>query len=139
MSNTCLEQPAWMIINMPYTQQYVKSNKDFILNPWTADKVDTLLPAINISPPERVVIENKKSDNCINEEGGQQIPIYEEIRHLHEVDHTVVNREDEMYKDVAKDIIDDQKHDEKEIIYWHITTKEVAKFQPCTEIFIDRS
>ena len=62
-----------------------------------------------------------------------------EIRPENGVDHTVVMSEEKVNKDNAEEVIDNLKAHDKEIIYWQITTKEVAKYQPCTETFIDRS
>ena len=135
-------QPVWLVMNRQDTQQYVRRNNDnIIVNPWAAGKVETLLPVINMSSSldtldrgsEKVVIENTK------DEVKEEQPIYEEIQHHCERDHYVINIEKKVNKDATEEVIQNRRDDDKEIIYWQITTKEVAKYQPCTEIFIERS
>eukprot|EP00090_Calanus_glacialis_P046801 TRINITY_DN9368_c0_g1_i1.p1 TRINITY_DN9368_c0_g1~~TRINITY_DN9368_c0_g1_i1.p1 ORF type:complete len:103 (-),score=22.32 TRINITY_DN9368_c0_g1_i1:86-355(-) len=75
-------------------------------------------------------------DICDNE------PIYDEIKHLHsglnneEYDLEVKNdKENEFCKEDESENI---KRKTNKIIYWQITAKEVARFKPCTETFIER-
>ena len=131
-------------MNRQDMQQYMISNKDIIVNPWKADKVDASFPAINMSPSEKVRIEKvpmKKYDNnpVLNK---NQTDISESIYEDVKVLHTIRSDENNAVKDnifTGKDETSFPREEKNEIIYWKITTKEVAKFKPCTEICIGRS
>jgi len=125
------ELPISMGISTRDTQQYIRSHKNIIVNPWTAVKLET---AENKSEAEDV--EKKYSDDCVDME--QSEPIYEEINPSNIVENRE-NSDDNINKFTQEDEMRSREGENNEIIYWQISAKEVAKFKPCTEVFIDRS
>ena len=114
----------------------LRTNKNIIVNPWSAVQVDSLLPSINLS--SRPVI--NKTVGIRSDEVYKPVsePIYNEIK-------SAQSKLSNLKEDLSdtkvfnqEDISKEDKENKSEIIYWQITAKEVAKFKPCTEKFIDR-
>ena len=117
-----------------------RTNKNIIVNPWSAVQVDRILPPINISSRHvinktvgnpRDVLETQFDE--VYKPGSE--PIYTEIKSAYsrlkeDLTNTIVFNQEDISKE--------DKEKKSEIIYWQITAKEVAKFKPCTEKFIDR-
>jgi hypothetical protein len=125
----------------------LRSNKNIIVNPWSAVQKDkmgnSLLPSINISssPVINSTVDtesdgSKTQHKEVNKPNTE--PIYNEIKAEHlkvsnsedSLSNTKIFNQENNYKE--------SKGNKSEIIYWQITAKEVAKFKPCTEKFIDR-
>jgi len=163
VKNESKAQPLRLVMSTHDTQQNMRSNKNIIVNPWTAGRVDTLLPAINMSVAEavrseKVSLENNHNDSVDVEHGE---PVYEEIKHMQLVENKMEATDEKVIYESMKqktsnlskhnDITDEKINDEfsevdrkqqqvkNEIVYWQITAKEVAKFHPCTETIIERS
>ena len=112
-----------------------RTNINIIINPWSAVQVDSLLPSINLS--SRPVINKTVGNESDEVYKPDSEPIYNEIKSayskLSNSKEDLSNREVFNQEDSKED-----KEKKSEIIYWQITAKEVAKFKPCTEKFIDR-
>ena len=72
--------------------------------------------------------------NCANNQNEGSEPIYQEIA---SDSAKLSNLKDDNSTKVREDDIKTS-HAKNEIIYWKITAKEVAKFKPCNETFINR-
>ena len=125
------------------THQKLRGNKNVTVNPWSAVKVNQIAidksskPVINktfTTEDYTALAHLDTEDNCDNE------PIYQEIKHSHvggKIDGCDLeeNKVNVLCKDDESGNIKSKKN---ETIYWQITTKEVARFKPCTETFIER-
>ena len=139
-------QPVKMFAVQPGTYQNFQSNTNLIVNPLlSVQQVSVpeqdLVPSINRSPGPLV-----KSIYSVEDELGQiQLekedisvtePIYDEIKpkllEVSEGESKVDKFSEEEHSQVSTG-------KKKEIEYWQITAKEIVKFRPCTETFINKS
>eukprot|EP00090_Calanus_glacialis_P015214 TRINITY_DN24066_c0_g1_i3.p1 TRINITY_DN24066_c0_g1~~TRINITY_DN24066_c0_g1_i3.p1 ORF type:complete len:237 (-),score=31.85 TRINITY_DN24066_c0_g1_i3:14-724(-) len=142
-SNISAGQPVKMASVHSETHQKLRGNKNVTVNPWSAVKVNQIAidkssqPVINktfTTEDYTALAHLDTEDNCDNE------PIYQEIKHSHvggnsEGCDLEENKVNFFCKDEESGNIKSKKN---EIIYWQITAKEVARFKPCTETFIER-
>lgn len=146
-----LGQPVKMFVVHPRQFQSRSCHKNVIVNPLPSRAVSVserdslgrgelgskdLLPPVNQSP--RLVAETSylAQDELDQMETGQDDfnlctePIYTEILPRDNIEKVNKILEEE---DVEKNV-----NKKKEVEYWQITAKEVVKFRPCTETFIQR-
>ena len=151
-SNLDFGQPIKMFAVQPGTYQNPRRNKNLIVNPLLSlQQVSVpeqdLVPSINQSHGRMVnsiygvedelgQIQSDKEDSSVSE------PIYAEIkpRPLEVIEgKTDLDANKTTLNNVVKEeICANSSAKKKEIEYWQITAKEVAKFKPCMETFIKR-
>ena len=142
-SNINAGQPVKMASVHSETHQKLRGNTNVTVNPWSAVKVNQIAidksskPVINktfTTEDYTALAHLNTGDNFDNE------PIYQEIKHSHvggnsEGCDLEENKVNDFCKEEESGSIESKKN---EIIYWQITAKEVARFKPCTETFIER-
>ena len=112
-----------------HLRSYRRSHKNVIVNPLPGGLAGTgadLVAAINQSTQA----ESEGRDTEVPREEAEE-PVYAEIKPRGEK----VAEEEEVEVD---ELAETNSGNKKEIEYWQITAKEVVKFRPCTETFIQR-
>ena len=143
--NASLGEPLKMVVVNPEIDQRLRCNKNITVNPWSSVEViqieNSLLPAIN-QPSQPVTHRSEEyNDTQIKvDDDSKKEPIYDEIRQFNKNKKAEESDkcDTEADKFFREDVSENSNGKKNEIIYWQITAKEVAKFQPCTETFIKR-
>ena len=122
-----LHPPAPLPVMLPAYQQRYLHHSSVIVNP---------LPP---SPP----LETRGLPPQPKEEVGppqpDEEPIYQEIKPKSEKEEVADTTAEEAERVVRKKAEAGRRKKSKEVEYWQITAKEIVKFRPCTETFINRS
>ena len=140
-----LGEPLKMVVVNPEIDQRLRCNKNITVNPWSAVKVNqiekSLVPAINQQSQPVTHRSEEYNDTQIKvDDDSKKEPIYDEIRQFNKNKKAEESDkcDTEADKFFREDVSENSNGKKNEIIYWQITAKEVAKFQPCTETFIKR-
>jgi hypothetical protein len=97
------------------------------------DGTDRTLTSGHGEEPPRIFSIPSETRPAVNEEEGKEEPIYAELKPP-VVEEQQTKEEGEVLKNTLRVV----EGGRKGVEYWQITTKEMAKFRPCTQIVIRR-